>query len=272
MGLTARSAPIIAAWIRGNRTSSSQGRCCLQTFKCSGNNLGISGVREIIRAIQEGNWTLTNVEMYANQLAEPLRHLGVEDPSSVSSTASSTSGQLHGVREPVEEWKDCEQGLHTVIMRNVHWKRRTEKEALCLLRYARPVLMPSGPSITIASPQDPSNPPSPPVKDPPFSKELREYILALFAPSLSPAQRIRVYNYASDPATLPPLLPSLRRETRKECLADPSSLGATFGTTKYNPGCQDGKCMGAGNSLICRREMEQSKFLETVGCCSYEPE
>lgn len=68
VGLTSRSAPAIGAWISGNLQRNSGGACYLQIFKSSGNSLGVNGVWEIVRAIERGNWGITRVEMYANQL------------------------------------------------------------------------------------------------------------------------------------------------------------------------------------------------------------
>jgi len=178
--------------------------------------------------------------------------------------------------------RDAERALHRVLMRNGYWKRQTEKEGLILLRYSRPLLMRSKSSPLTTSP---SRPTSPPLRTAtslfPFyalPNELKLYILELLAPSLSSAQRMRIYNYASDPSTLPCLLPTLRRDSGKGCLADPSTLlGSSVGFQVISPNgggqrCVDGKCMGARNSLLCRREEERNKFLEAMGCCAYEPE
>ena len=104
--------------------------------------------------------------------------------------------------------------------------------------------------------------------------ELRLQILAALAPSLSGAQRVRIYEYAADSSTLPPLLQPLQRGMGHGCVADPSQpLGASVGFALHNPGgCAEGKCMGTGNSLVCRREAEHAKFLAAVGCRPYEPE
>ncbi|KAL4079670.1 hypothetical protein J3A83DRAFT_4086327 [Scleroderma citrinum] len=266
IGLTPRGASAIAAWVSGSRKGGSQGACYLHIFKCSGNNLGVRGVWEVIRAIEKGNWALSKVEMYANQLAEPQLQL----LASGQSLMEPPRDQPSGIPETEEGWKDCERGLHRVIMRNQYWRRRTEKEACNLLRYARPLLMytklPSTPSM---SPHT-SNPSMSTTLFPFFAlpNELKLYILALFAPSLSSAQRVRIYKYASDPATLPSLIPTFRWGVGIEYLADPSNLGVS----SYGLGCPDGKYMGACNTIICRREAERAKFLEAVGCCSYEPE
>lgn len=68
VGLTVRSAPVIAAWISGDPHRHSDAACYLQIFKSSGNSLGVNGVWEIVRAIERGNWGITKVEVYANQL------------------------------------------------------------------------------------------------------------------------------------------------------------------------------------------------------------
>lgn len=68
IGLTPRSGSVIGAWICGNPYKSNDGTCYLQTLKTSGNSLGAKGVWEIVRAIERGNWGITKVEIYANQL------------------------------------------------------------------------------------------------------------------------------------------------------------------------------------------------------------
>ena len=189
---------------------------------------------------------------------------------------------LEGVPETEEAMKDAARALHRVLMRNGYWKRQTEKEALILLRYSRPLLMRPKSSSPAATP---SRPTSPPLRTAtslfPFyalPNELKLYILGLLAPSLSSVQRTRIYQYASDPTTLPCLLPPLRRDPGKGCLADPSSLlGSSvgfhiIGPNGGQPRCADGKCMGAGNSVRCRREEERNRFLEAMSCCAYEPE
>ncbi|KAI6006138.1 hypothetical protein EDD15DRAFT_2428862 [Pisolithus albus] len=277
IGLTPRSAPAIASWITGSRAGCSQGVCHLQTLKCSGNSLGVKGVSEILRALERGNWAITKVELYGNRLPDiPLPSPPASSlPTFTPSTSPSPAGSL--VADTDDAWKDCERALHRIMMRNQYWKRRVEKEALNLLKYARPLLMRSKSSLDSA-PSLPSYPSSSPTSTPtegfPFfalPNELKLYILSLFAPSLSPIQRVHIYNYASDPVTLPPLVPTLRRGLSKQCLVDPSSLGAIVGASNYGTGCPAGKCMGS-NSLVCRREEERAKFLEAVGCTAYEPE
>ncbi|KAH7928635.1 hypothetical protein BV22DRAFT_1126441 [Leucogyrophana mollusca] len=271
VGLTRKSGSVIAEWVAGSGKGG--GLCALTTLKCSANSLGIRGVWQVIRAVQRGNWSLTKLEMYANHLAGP------QDAEEEDLSEESADGEPL-IRETEDAWKESEHALHMAIRRNANMKRETEKEALNLLRYSRPLLV--RPKSVPAS--APSLPPSPPTDSSclfPFHAlpvELKLHILALLTQTLSSAQRTRIYNYASDPLTLPPLLPALRRDASRGCLADPSNfLGASIGfevlgATSTGKGCADGKCMGIGNSLLCRREEERTRFLETVGCRVYEPE
>ncbi|KAG2069098.1 RNI-like protein [Suillus decipiens] len=261
MGLTARCASALAKWISSGHTG---GAYSLHTLKCNGNNLGIKGVWEVIHAIETGNWSLMNVEMYANQPA------GIENDSS----PIQQSGHLPSSEMEVS-WKDAEHALRRVLhRRNAYWKRQVELEALSLLKYSRTLILRSKASLSSADEHPISDLTS---KSFPFHNlpmELRLHILAVLAPSLSCAQRTRIYDYAADLSTLPQLLPRLRRDIGRGCVADPSrALGASVGFTLYSSGgCAEGKCMGTGNSLVCRRDAERAKFLEAVGCRAYEPE
>lgn len=263
MGLTARCASGLAEWISSGHTG---GVYSLHTLKCSGNSLGIKGVWEVIRAIEMGNWSLMNVEVYANQLA------GTEIPNDNSHIQQSE----HLLSSEAEvSWKDAERALHRVLhRRNAYWKRQVETEALSLLKYSRTLILRSKASLSSTNKHPTSDLASEsfPFYDLPM--ELRLHILAVLAPSLSCAQRTRIYDYAANPSTLPLLLPRLRRDNGHACLADPSrALGASIGFTLHTSGgCAEGKCMGTGNSLVCRREAERTKFLEVVGCRAYEPE
>ncbi|KAF8549039.1 hypothetical protein OG21DRAFT_1515618 [Imleria badia] len=256
VGLTAQSAPVIGAWISRYPHRNSDGACHLQVFKSSGNSLGANGVWEIVRAIERGNWSITKVEMYANQLGGLLGATQTEDADAM---------------------RDAERALHRVLMRNSYWKRQTEREALLLLRYSRPLLMRLK---SLPASVSPSGSTSPPLRTAtslfPFyalPNELKLYILGLLAPSLSPAQRMRIYNYASDPSTLPCLLPPLRRDPGKGGVAEGSSAGLQVSSPSGSgEPCADGKCMSAGNTPLSRRDEERNKFLEVTGCCAYEPE
>ncbi|KAG2136665.1 hypothetical protein DEU56DRAFT_805257 [Suillus clintonianus] len=261
MGLTARCASGLAEWISSGHNG---GACSLHTLKCSGNNLGIKGVCEVIHAIEMGNWSLMNVEVYANQIT------CTEIPNDNSSIQQ--AGRLSSSETEVS-WKDAERSLHRVLhRRNAYWKRQVEMEALNLLKYSRALIFQSKASLPSVDQQPSSNLTSESFPFHNLPVELRLQILAILAPSLSCAQRTRIYDYAADPSTLPPLLPRLRRDIGG-CVADPSrALGASVGFTLYSSGgCAEGKCMGAGNSLVCLLDAERTKFLEAVGCRAYEP-
>lgn len=260
MGLTARCASGLAEWISLGHNG---GAYSLHTLKCSGNNLGLKGVWEVIHAIEMGNWSLMNVEVYANQLAATEI---LNDNSPIQQSSSS---------ETEVSWKDAERALHRVLhRRNAYWKRQVEMDALSLLKYSRTLILRPKASLSSADRHPMSDLVSESFPFHNLPTELRLQILAVLAPSLSCAQRTRIYDYATDPSTLPPLLPRLRRDISYGCVADPSrALGASVGFTLHSSGsCAEGKCMGTGNSLVCRREAERNRFLEAVGCCAYEPE
>lgn len=260
MGLTVRCASGLAEWI------SSSGAHSLHTLKCSGNNLGIKGVWEVVHAIEIGNWSLMNVEVYANRLA--CTEIPNDNPPIPQSGRLSSS-------ETEASWKDAERALHQVLhQRNAYWKRQVEMDALSLLRYSRTLILRSRGSLSSEDQQPMSSLARESFPFHNLPMELRLHILAVLAPSLSCAQRTRIYDYATDPSTLPPLLPRLRRDIGHGCVADPSrALGASVGFALYSSGgCAEGKCMGSGNSLVCRRAAERTRFLEVVGCHAFEPD
>lgn len=156
--------------------------------------------------------------------------------------------------------------LRAVTDRNGRLKRATERDAFALLRHSRAVLLHS----IAPRPDNTRYIPRLPI-------EIQLYILSFFAPTLSSAQRIRIFNYASNPATLPQLLPPLKSSA---CVPDPSGfafgngggLGIDFGLGKKSSLCSNGRCLGAGNSVVCRRESERLKYLTEVRCNFYEPE
>lgn len=263
MELTARSASVFAEWISDRRSGHSGGVRSLRTLKCNGNNLGINGVWKIIHAIRTSNWSLVNVELYANHIPGP----GIPNHNSPFQ-------QTAHLPETEESWRDAERALRSVLQRNSHLKRQTEKEALNLLKYSRILIFRSRASLLPADKQTSSHSAS---KSFPFHSlpmELQLQILAVLAPSLSGAQRSRIYEYAADSLTLPPLLPFLRRDISNVCVVDPSQpLGVNVGfALRTSGGCAVGECLGTSNSLVCRREAERATFVAAVGCCTYEPE
>lgn len=312
LGLSPISIPYITAYL------SAPARCSsLHTFKCNANALGVRGINSIIRAIESHNYMLLTVELYSNQLS----------PSDLASVSETENDE----RDP-NTWMSSDRHLKRVLERNKYLKRETEEGALRLLRYARPVLLHYSPEadpistsyvtpcssscVCIPSLSSPSEALRPSSNTPTPSKltalptEIQHYILSFFAPTLSPTQRIRIYHYASDPTTLPQLLPclpssrtwaqtnsSLRPSRSSDihplpemmppiqgntlCVPDPSMLGFGQGQDKkvwsvsnggvgIGGGCAAGKCLGSHHSVLCHREQDRVRWLEAVGCAGYD--
>ncbi|PIL23162.1 hypothetical protein GSI_14471 [Ganoderma sinense ZZ0214-1] len=299
VGLTRASAPLIIEYITSPR-------CQLHTLKANGNTLRIRAVRSIVRATRRANYTLLRLEMAANGLTE------LNDDSDVS--PSDNEDEAKG---SITSWKDIDKELKKILTRNTVLKHQVEKEALMLLRHARPLLLRSKAhedsdkaSATSPRPEwraymNPSTSAlfstigqplslSPPAEASPFPfvhlpTELQLYTLSFLAPILSNAQRIRIFTFASDPSTLPPLLPSLA--SGGGCIPDPANLQFSIEDTvpSQSPlgigpgggillrkraggsasGCAGGKCMGG---VLCRREAERAQWLASVRCTAFELE
>lgn len=221
--------------------------CRLQTLRLSGNQLGKRGVLALVENAERENYTLLKLDIFANSV-QP----GPAEDEDDGGLTSEVSRQI-GVR------------LKSLSTRNSHLKRETERDSFSLLRHSRAVLLHS------------NLPPSESKNDlPQLPIEVQLHILSFLAPTLSAAQRVRIFKYASDQRTLPRLLPSLKSSG---CVPDPSGFafggvgrGIGFGLGTKGMGCTNGRCMGAGNSVICRREGERLKYLTEVGCTSYERE
>ncbi|KAK7031043.1 hypothetical protein VNI00_013833 [Paramarasmius palmivorus] len=300
--ITYRSAACISDFITSPR-------CQLDTLRLNGNHLGFRGVRKIIGALENGNFTLLTLELHANQIA--VATIGGSDNTSDEDDDDSVGP---------ESWKLVETLLSRVVTRNKHLKQAVEKDALELLVYARAVLLRTGRSPTrgtgaVAKPCStsctciPVSGGSTLVKATetslshfPFISlptELQLYILSLLAPTLSPTQRLNIFTYASSPTTLPRLLPCLSSSSSnpdsKLCIPDPTT--SMMGTPNMGPvestepntspkllkppvwpivgrqrgGCASGKCMGGSNSVLCHRMQERTRWLETVKCTAYDP-
>lgn len=228
MGLTSSCAPHIISHL-------SSPRCALRIFKCNGNSLGFRAVRSIIRAIERNNFTLLMVEMYSNQLPQPP---GNSD--NTSEDENDEGAEDEGEREAgLDAWKESDKLLRRLLSRNAHLRRETETEAVQLLRYSRTLLLRSArPPIRNRS--------NKPQRFTALPTELQLYIMTFLAPVLSSAQRIRIYNYAASPATLPRLLPNL--------------LSGKAGDR-----------MGASGSFVCHRDQERRAWLAEVRCEVYDP-
>jgi len=251
MGLTSRSTPHIIEFI-------SSPRCHLHTFKCNGNSLGSPSVRRIIRAIERSNFGLLRVELYSNQSVDGGQTGGAENEASMG----------------LESWKESEKLLKRVLLRNDYLKREIRTEALCLLRLARALLLQrtkANQTVNNPLPQRHSNDSCSCISAQISSSmsflclptELQLHIFFFLAPTLSSAQRVRIYTYASSHSTLPSLLgfPSRRNSV---CTFNSSSMSGKM-QSGYGGGSRKG--IGVGN-----KEEERAKWLAKVGCCTFEPE
>ncbi|KAF9010121.1 hypothetical protein BDQ17DRAFT_1347580 [Cyathus striatus] len=257
-GLTAASARHIAEFLASPR-------CRLRVFRCNGNSLGIKAL---------------------------CNHLSESDSDSASSSELGDSGDESIPSQPSSGsaprgWVVCERMLKRLLFRNMTLKKVVEEEALQLLRYARAILLHSGPSSTLTQSRiETRRSPPPMLSFNALPHELQLYIFSFLAPTLSPAQLVRVYQFASSPHTLPPLLPRLLSSLTSGvhgssllCYPDPSLLG--FGGGKVWPlgassastageRCGDGQCMGSDKTIVCQRDKDRVQWLETVGCTAYE--
>lgn len=210
MGLTRISLPHILAYL-------SSPRCYpLGTLKINGNDLEHRSIRKITKSIDKHNFTLIRLEMYANNLADR------GDSPQDSDDEPMPNGPV----------------FLSIFSRNGYLKKQTEKEALTLLRCARATLLRS------KSPPSPDDLQSPDAVFP-FSRlptELQLHVLKFVAPNLSTSQRLRIFEYASNPSTLPPLLPRLGRSNPPE-----------WGVFGSSPG-----------------EEERTQWLDVVRCDHYD--
>lgn len=281
-GLTPRASKAIAAYMRARP------RCRLHALRLNANLLGPDGARRVVRALRR-NWSLARVEMGANGLAGAPSVLA-EDVSSAlqekeeeeGSSSSDEDGPMEAPHPPrtgpgrSREWKDLERDVRMLTERNGMMRRKVEREALALLRYARPVLLRSrqqqqqqqqeAEEEASAASEDPTRPP-------PLPTELVHAILFTFAPTLSPKQRRRVLDYALTPSTLPSGALSLpTRDGGEQCVPDPAAAGPVWSfsgppAARRHDACAAG-CIGG---IKCRREEERAKWLARVACDVYDP-
>lgn len=153
-----------------------------------------------------------------------------------------------------------EQALHaekkSLEARNARLQHTVANEALILLRCSRVLLLHGSRLDADAST---SLPVAPTFIGLPT--ELKQHILTFIAPHLSTPQCLRVLNFASSTSTLPQLavMPGVG------CLPDPSAFPFGLSNGPRSP-CENGACMGAANSLLCKRENRRADWLTTVGC------
>ena len=235
------------------------------------------GARAIVRAIHHHNFTLGKLELYANGLADA----DADESGETSASDDESTGSGRAL------WQDSEKELARVLQRNRLLREVTEREALNLLRYARAVLLkPRNPTALAASralvPLVTVSGESFPVLPFRFTSlpvELQLHILSFLAPTLSTAQRIRIYAYASSAETLPPLLPTLASRGN---LPDPSTL--PFGGVPMGMGMLLRKRKGfASNDGVVtgskytapgggRKTEERARWLTMMRCDAFELE
>ncbi|EKM57665.1 uncharacterized protein PHACADRAFT_26281 [Phanerochaete carnosa HHB-10118-sp] len=150
----------------------------------------------------------------------------------------------------------------TVEKRNSVLSTTIAKEARTLLRASRIVLLP-GDGCRAQADADLQSPTTETVELP---LELRQHILTFLAPHLSIGQCLHIFDYASSHATLP----MLAMHSSHSCLPDPSAGPCGRSATLRSP-CEEGMCMGASNSLSCRREILRADWLLKVECDVPDP-
>ncbi|TFK90198.1 RNI-like protein [Polyporus arcularius HHB13444] len=300
-GLTHQSAPYIVEYI-------SSPRCQLHTLKANGNQLRIRAVRSIIRAARRTNYTLLRLELFATGLNDPQDQSDV----SSSDDEGETKGSMRSWTDSEAELKRIltrNATLKHLVEKDALALLRYSRALLLRPKHresesSHPVFSPCSESCACAAsatslissigqpvtlPATSSNSQSLWAKLP---VELQLHILSFLGPILSRAQRIRIFTYASSPSTLPTLLPCL--SSGGGCIPDPASPQFGLGTPTSGPlgiglgggvmlrkrgvgsssvgGCANGKCMGAGNSVMCRREAERLQWLTSVRCNAFELE
>lgn len=281
VGLTSSSSKAIVAYL-----SSSQ--CRLHVLKCNGNSLGFRGIKPIICAIHNSNYTLKSVGLHDNQ----LQGKGTS-PEVLSDEEGSGSQSVAFTRDDVHTWRSYVTLLKKDLLRNSHLEREVHKQAFILLHYARSLLLVSRCRQEFVDrktlPQPHQNSRMSACSSFQFKSlppELQHHVLSFFAPSLSSSQRVRVIDYATSAKTLPLLFPFLSTISHSSmhadggnemiCIPDPSNNGYTLEsirsikTNRNVTLCSAHYCMGTSSSLLCRREKERIEFLETVGCNSFE--
>ena len=245
-GLNKTDAGALAAYI---------GECRLTRFHASANNMGYSGLKKILNAV-ERCWTLEKVEMYANDIGD---------------SGDGSDDETHdGNRDSESRLLHLEQKLGSILSRNEYSKSAVRGQAFELLRYSRILLLnrhsyhdrsrseldllvqlveqeaPHQSSCmhnhkceclpTFHTPHSRTHSPVPiyplHASNPhfPFTRlpiEIQLNILSLLAPILSSSQQIRIFEHAIDKATLPDLtlrLPPSNGGGRRTVSSGPGGL------------------------------------------------
>lgn len=235
VGITRESGPTLINYL-------SSPRChALETFKCNGTRLGLQTVNKLAQSLKKFNFTVQKLELFAYH---PL-----EDDS---------EGGEQSAEEVRAKWEAIVQICKQVLVRNDLLKKRAHSDALNLLAYSRPLLMTTSKrnrskvQTTVTAPRTLSEPaftseesalatPSTSIPKSVTSFralpiEIQQHILSLLAPSLSSSQRINVFDYASTPSTLKPLLqlPGAK-SAHAGCIPDPATLPFSGASLSLDP-------------------------------------
>ena len=226
-GLTRAAVPHLVDYLSSPRSRHLAG------LKLSGNNLTARGAARIVRSMQQANFNLTSMEMYGIRTLQA----GQEDSGEGSSGDGSVT--LHG------ETTRFAIAMRWVLSRNEVLQKETRAAALRLLQYSRALLLKPGRTNEGKARRPPFHIQSLPT-------ELQLQILSLTVDTLSANQRIRIFRFASDLTTLPPLLPDLLRRESEEVpeldLLEKSSAPVT----------------------LSPRDVNRTQWLQAVGCDIYE--
>ncbi|KAI0048967.1 hypothetical protein FA95DRAFT_1557383 [Auriscalpium vulgare] len=220
VGMTSLSAASLTNYISSPRSRS------LREATFNSNELTPEDIMNFIQALQAYNFSLTRCDLFANSRGTTPKEAAA--------------------------WKKEQLVLKKALFRNIMHTRETERDALRLLRYARPVLLPRHAATDKDS--------SASTHDPPLPPELLLYTLSLLAPTLSGGQCARVLNWAADPRTLPPdprQLPPLAKRI---------SSRPTIGMNAAIP--PHANVNGSQGDHLWE---QRNTWLRAVGCDVYEP-
>ena len=205
----------------------------LATLKLNGNNFGTRGASKIVRWIKRANFNIVNLEMYGARTFQ-----GGQDVSSEGDSSDSTDSSDDAATR-------FEEVLLYALTRNGFLQRHTHAAAFRLLQYSRTLLLKPREASEHEAIRTPFHIQSLP-------SELQLHILSLTVDTLSAKQRIRIFQFASDPNTLPEILPDLRRR-QSEGIPGPSLLKKSSTPFTLTP-----------------RDANRTQWLRAVGCDLYE--
>ena len=242
IGLIPLSTPVIIEYLSCRRSR------YLNHLNLNGNYLGFSSVLAIIEAVEKHNHSLAFLEMFANCFIDG--ELGII-LGQHQDTEPATQGATGDERTSIADWQQSHRQLNNILTRNKMSATDTVREAVALLKPARSLLLQSGSRGDVHGFAQALSPRLP--------IELQLYVLSFLAPRLSDAQCLRIYQYASDPGTLPPdprQLPRLSRNIPSK--SNSSSL--------LLPNLNNTSEIGSKS-----KAEERWRYLRVVDCVSKDP-